>query len=174
MRRRPLDVRALATSITLGAVILAGWAALLGALAQPKDLKARLAAVDRQLTQAERLARASGDAAAFPEGTVCAAAGPGADALKRRIETSAAAASVALTDLAVTPAATDDASGQLTPIRLELQASGKHEAIVAMLAALDRDRPTLFVETADLKPQAGGAVNLKLIGRVQCWTSAHP
>ncbi|MBS0297125.1 MAG: hypothetical protein JSR45_12505 [Proteobacteria bacterium] len=160
--------------MTAVVVVAALWAALLGAISQPKDLKARLAAIDTRLDEAERLTKSRGDAAAYADGTVCAETGQGADALKKRIETGAAAASVALTSLAVTPASGVDAGGQLSPVRLELEASGKHEAILALLAALDRDRPAIFVDTADLKPQAGGGVTLKLNGRVLCWTSAHP
>ena len=174
MRHRPIDVRLALAAVTSVAVVAALWAALLGAVSQPKDLKARLAAVDARLNQAERLTHARGDASAYADGTVCADVGRGADALKRRVETGAAAASVSLTSLAVTPASAADATGQLSPVRLELQASGKHEAVLALLGTLDQDHPAIFIDTADLKPQAGGGVTLKLNGRVLCWTSVHP
>ena len=83
MRHRPIDVRLALAAVTGVAVVAALWAALLGAVSQPKDLKARLAAVDARLNQAERLTHARGDAAAYADGTVCADVGRGADALKR-------------------------------------------------------------------------------------------
>jgi hypothetical protein len=160
----------MAATAAAGVAVLT--ALTLSAFSRPADLDRRLAVVDGQITRAERLALSPSDGASYPAGAVCASVGPGADALKRRVETRAAAASAALTALAVDPG-TNVAVGEgaLVPIRLKLEASGKYEAMVGLLQGLAAERPTIFVDTADLKPQSGGAARLQLSGRVLCWPS---
>jgi hypothetical protein len=174
MRPEPY-ARTTLTLATAAAAIALVSALGLSALARPQDLKARLAVVEDEVARAERHASAPGEAGAFPAGAVCAAPGPGADALKRRIETDAAAASVSIGALSVdvpTPDADSAAvasASPLTAVRLQLQVNGKYEAVAAMLGALDSGGPVIFVDSADLKPQSGGAASLKLTGRVLCW-----
>ncbi len=171
MRRTAVDVPTAFAGVTLAVVCAGGLFLTLGGFARPHDLKARVAAVETQVARVERLAALPGDPNAYAPGAVCAEAGPGADALKQRVEANAAAASVALTALAVTPSG--DVLGQTTPVSLKFEATGKYEATLLMLNLLARSQPQVFVETVDLKPQAGGSAVLKLSGRVLCWTSAR-
>jgi hypothetical protein len=173
MRRPTVEVGTVVGAAALGLALAVALFFALSSLTQPQAFKDRARAVEEQITRAERLAAGPGDPRAFAPDAVCASSAQGADELKRRIETGAAQTSVAVTGLAVSPARSDEASGQITQIRLQFEASGKYESVVQLLGALSRPMPEIFVDTIDLKPQSAGGAVIKFTGEAFCW-SARP
>jgi hypothetical protein len=173
MRRPKIEVGVVVGAAVLGLVLAVALFFTLSSLTRPQAFKERARAVEEQITRAEQLAAGPGDLRAFTPGAVCASSAQGADELKRRIETGAAQASVAVTGLAVSAASSDEPSGQITQIRLQFEASGKYESVVQLLGALTRPMPEIFVDTIDLKPQSAGGAIIKFTGEAFCW-SAHP
>jgi hypothetical protein len=172
-RRGTVDIGALGGVAALAAVCaVAGfWGA--SALARPADVKARLAELEAQTVRVEHAARARGGADRWPEGAVCPRPAVGAVALQARLSNAAAAAGVKLGAVSVsTPAPPGEGDGPLTRVPFRLQAAGDYRAVLLMLDVLDKAQPTVFVDTADLKPGPGD-VKLDLSGEVLCWTYAR-
>jgi hypothetical protein len=171
-RRAPLDTQAVLTAAILALVTgLAGWMAL-SWVATPADLAPRLAQVERQTGQAEDLLSHNGHIRAYPIDAVCArAAGPAAARLKQDVQTAAAGAGVAVTRLEISAGVADEAMGGLSPINIGLEASGRYDQTVALLGALAKLRPQIFVDQSDLNSKVS-AVSLKLYGHAYCSISA--
>jgi Type II secretion system (T2SS), protein M subtype b len=172
-KRLGFDVRTAVTGVTAVVVVGGLTFTLLSMLSRPQDFKSRVRSLDHEISRVERLSKSKGDAGAYAAGAICDNPAVGANALETRARNAAAAASVALTGLSATPPLADDQGGPTAPVALQFSASGKYEAVVAMLSSLDRDEPEIFVDAADLKPAAAGQVTLKLTGRILCWTSAR-
>jgi hypothetical protein len=172
-KSKSIDVKSIVAGVTGGVIIAGGFYLMLGALSHPQDFKARAHTLDGEISRTERLTKDRGDAQAFPAGAVCDNSHAGADDLTRRVQGAAAAASVVLANFTVTPPADGATHGAAAPVAVQFSATGKYEAVLGMLSAMDRAQPQIFVDTADLKPSSGGAVSLKFSGSVLCWTSAH-
>lgn len=172
MKRDLITPRIAIVALVLLAASAGLWSVLLFRLAAPDHMKVRVVALESSLDRINRVARARGDAGSFAAGAVCAAAGPGANALVTRIEQAAAGAGVALKTLSVRPGE-DTGTAELTPIAVQVEALGRQDAMMSMLSTLSQGGTTIFVETADLKPQAAGMIDLKLNGRALCWNAAR-
>ena len=157
-------------------VILAAIAffALLAMIARPRHYGERVEAVQSRLDDIERITHASSRPWAYPPGAVCSGpAEAGAEALKQRIALSATAAGVSVAEVSTAPGYADAGIGGLTPVSLQVAATGRYDFLVDFLAALAAGRPQIFVETGDLTSKVSSA-ELKLTGRVFCSTSARP
>jgi len=173
MKRRRLDSSKVVTAATLSLVAgVAGWAGL-SLLAQPPDLNARLAGVRQQTETAEDLLHGATHAADYPAGAVCGkAAGSEADDLRQAVQALARQAGVNLTRVDVTPGVGDEATGDLTPVNIQIEASGRYDQTVGLMAAMAKLRPLIFVDQSDLTSQVS-AVTFKLSGHAYCSISAH-
>ncbi len=136
-------------------------------LARPSDYGDRRAALAAKVERMEMLA-AKGGRASLAAGAVCRSAGE-ADlvAFKQSLAATAEKASVTLTDLAAAP---DESMGLLAPVSLQLQATAPYEAISPWLETLAAGSPAVFVDSLDIVSRPP-TVNLKLKGKVFCWSS---
>ena len=164
--RAGLDVAGgtLAMGLLVGAAVVA-YLIFVG-ISTPPHFKARLAQIDRKLAAADAALRKGAGSSAYSKGVVCADSAERATAaLQSRVQAAASAAGVTISNLAATPGS----SGQvgLTPIGLQFEASGHNDAVIAMLASLSRQTPTIFTDSADLTSQVS-AVDLKFQGRIYC------
>lgn len=142
------------------------------ALAQPHDLKTRLAAIDGQADRAAAILSAPGDPYAYAPGSVCIGPSePAAQALKGRIEAVAAETKVAVSNLQLSARQADPARGA-SGVDLELDASGQYDAVVLMLGRLAALRPLIVVDAVDLQPRVS-TVSLRLTGQILCATYAR-
>jgi hypothetical protein len=175
MRRRAqtdLSLVALAPAIAVVGAALAF--ATLSGLARPDHYGARMRGLNDQLSQAEAQLHGAADAGAYPAKALCrSSADQAALDLRQRLQSQAAAASVAVADVLAAPAATESPDPRLVPVTLQFTASGRYEQVVALLSSLAKSQPEIFVDTLDLRPDAANA-RLKLTGRVFCSSSARP
>jgi hypothetical protein len=173
MRRKPeidvnLAVAAATIALAAGAAMFAG----LTIIARPAHYSARLAAAGQQLAAAEALLKTSGgDAGVYPAQALCSGAPEAAAAaLRQRLQAAAAAAGASLANVEADPELAEGEGRGLRPIVLRLDATGRYDQVVSMLASLARSQPELFVDSVDLKSLTS-AVDLKLSGRIYCSTS---
>jgi hypothetical protein len=170
--QRPIDVNTTVMAVTIAVfVALIGYLTLV-MISRPSRLTPRLAEASARADEAAGLTAASRGLALFPAGTVCAdAPAPASHALEQRLRGAAAAAGVTLGAVTTAPSAGDEALGGLTQVTFQVDATGRYEAVMAMLGTLGSAGPKLFIDTADLKSETP-TVALKLSGREFCSTAA--
>jgi hypothetical protein len=162
--------------VVFGAVVIGLAAALLttGGLmmvAAPTDGKARLAHLAQSLAQMESAALTAGGSSDYPAGAVCPSRADAPAMLQQRFQTSASATGVTLSELTVADPYQNEDSG-LTTVEFSIGATARYDALLLFLGLIDKSRPQVFVDTANLTPKTS-VVTLKLTGRVLCWTTAR-
>ena len=174
MARKPIDANTALMAVTIAAFVAVAFYLLLSMAARPHGLTPRLGQVSGEVAQVETTLARAGGASPYAPGAVCHDAGPAAEAaLRQRLQAGASAAQVNLANLTTAVGVGDEAQGSLMPVTFQVEASGHYEAVVALLGALTKAEPEVFIDTADLKSQAA-SVALKLSGRVFCSTAARP
>jgi hypothetical protein len=154
--------------IVLALVVATGAAELLKVVATPSDYDARLAAVEQQVSRAERLASTPGDGAAYPKGAVCEGlSGPGFGKARGSLEDAATAEG--LQGLQVAWGQPVDGGARIGSLPFTLRIEGPYEKVVTFMDRVSRGAPAVFVDSADLTGSGLGA-QLSLSGRVFCWT----
>jgi hypothetical protein len=170
--QRPIDVNTTVTAVTIAVFVALIVYLTLAMISRPSRLTPRLAEAAARADEAAGLTAASRGLALFPAGTVCAEApAPAGHALEQRLRAAASVAGVTLGAVSTAPSAGDEALGGLTQFTFHVDASGRYEAVLAMLGMLDGVGPKLFIDTADLKSKTP-MVALKLSGREFCSTAA--
>lgn len=166
-RARALDVNAVALGVAaaLAGGVIAYFA--LSSMARPAGASARIAEVARQTADVDRMAGKTRTPSPYPVGAVCDGADAGAAAVRQTVTTLAGQAGVFLADVQAQPQTPDEANGGLQPVRLVVSGSGSSDGVQALLRALSKSTPSIFVDTLDLRP-TDGAVALKLSGRFFC------
>jgi hypothetical protein len=173
MARRTVDVNTALMAVTIAAFVAVVFYLVLSLVARPHGLTPRLSQVSGEVGQVETTLAGARGTSPYAPNAVCHDAGPAAEAaLKQRLQSAASAAQVSLASLASGVGAGDEARGGLVPVTFQVEASGHYEAVVALLGALAKAEPEVFVDTADLKSQTA-SVALKLSGRVFCSTAAR-
>ena len=167
-----VDVQVVATAFTVAAGVAVALWLIFATIAHPSRVSARMADLDRRLDEADRLAATATGPLTQPPGAIChQEADSAVAALKQRLQANASANGLTLSNLAVSPGAGDEALAGLTPITFSLEANGRYDAVVTMIAGLGKAEPELFVDQADLKSQTS-SVDLKFSGRLYCLTTA--
>jgi hypothetical protein len=170
-KAKTLDVNLYGIAVTLAVASACFSAFALSRLSHPADYKESTASIAAKLDRADKLLKAPGDAFAYPVATLCSDQVAATDALKKGVETGAAASSVALTSLLVNASSSVSPGAELSPIEVRFEATGQYEALLQLLNSLSKTQPEVFVESLDLKPQTS-TVSMKFSGRAFCWTSA--
>lgn len=153
----------LAGLVTLG---LSSWA--MASLAQPRDYKTRLAALEQSISEIEKGAPGQ-RIAGFNEKTLCRGALiPAAAAVRSDLVRRAASAGLSLKALESSPGT---GIGQLSAIDVTFTAEGPYEGAVKLIGALETSRPEVFVDSVEIAPQSG-QTRLTVKGRAFCWSSA--
>lgn len=173
MKSRDLiDINAVVTVMTAGAIAAVALFIILSMLAKPSDFSARASAIEAKTERAESLFRAGTGANAFAPGSVCEQGVEAqASALKAHVQSTAQGAGVTLASLGAAPAGPGQDGVTLSAVGLQFQASGRYDQVMGLLAGLANSRPAIFVDTADLISRTS-SVDLKFQGRVFC--SARP
>jgi hypothetical protein len=156
----------------LALAVAASGAALMGlilvtASAAP-NMKARLEALDVRTERIQALSRQAPADAMGPPDSLCHQ--DPAEAAKREHDAVAvlgAQANVTLDAVDARPDLSGDTQAGLTPIRLRVSATGSYESIMALLAALSRQRPLVYVDSLDLTPKVSN-VTAVISGRSFC------
>lgn len=170
--RSRVSVQAAVTGSTIAVGVLASLWLLLSALATPPGLAANTAALERKISMAEQLSQGAAGPIDHQVGAVChQSPATAASAIKLRLQAASAAKGLSVSNLATGPATADEAQGGLVPVTFTLEASGRYDQAVLLIAALAKSQPEIFVDQADLKSQTS-QVLLKLSGRLYCSTSA--
>ena len=161
--RFDMSLAMFAVAAGLGAAIATSFA--LSMLARPMGIDEQTQGLARQADEAEGLLRKVKGAPNYPAGAICDS-GPDA-AVAGLTKAIGGAPGVTLASLNGIPRAPDEAHGGLQPISVSVQASGQYGALVGMLKSLSQVTPTFFVDTLDLKSEAG-TIKLKMSGRTFC------
>ena len=173
MARRPVDTNTALMGVTITALVGVVCYLMLGLIARPPGVTPRLRRLTGDVAQVETIQAGARGVLPYAPGAVCHDPGRAAQAaLRQRLQGAAGATQVTLANLTTAVGAGDEAGGGLTPISFQVEASGHYDAVVALLGALAKSGPEVFVDTADLKSQTP-AVALKLSGRVFCSTTAR-
>ena len=170
--RSRISVQAAITGSTIAAGVLAALWLVLSAVATPPGLAASTAALERKISAAEQLTQKASGPLDHGGGAVChQSLTVAATALKQRLQTTSTANGLSVSNIATAPGTADEAQGGLAPVTFTLEASGRYDQTVLLIAALAKSQPEIFVDQADLKSQTS-QVLLKLSGRLYCSPSA--
>ena len=154
-----------AIAVVVGAV--AGLA--LGLLSRPAEVDPRMAGVRDAMARVQRLNSQPGTPGTLPLGAVCDGdLAKAAAAYRAEVGKAAGRHKMSASGLTVEPVP-DRPQGQLTPLSLQWKGAGEYTALVALLADLAVEKPTLFVEVLDIKPR-GSRAEFELKGKIWCWT----
>jgi hypothetical protein len=170
-RKRRADTQAIVGALTVAFLAAAVFYLGLSLISLPGGFSGRLAEVDQQTADAERILVRSGTGSPYQVGAVCNDYAAATAQLRQQLQTQAASAGLTLTNFSAVPGAPDEALGGLRPQSLIVEASGRYDAVVGLLGALAKSQPQIFVDTLDLKSQTS-SVALKLSGRFFCSTLA--
>ena len=156
--------------LTLIAAV-AAWS-LMSWLSKPTNFDVRMSELAKQVSRSETLAASAGALDSHPAHAVCPGLRPeDLDRLRASVGAAAVRAGLPAPSLTFSAAeATQTAS--MAPVKLNLQATGGYEAMLGLISQLERSEPEIFVDSLDLRTSAA-TVDLKLSGKVFCWTSAH-
>jgi Type II secretion system (T2SS), protein M subtype b len=156
----------------LVAVIAAvGAGAALSHIARPPGFEGRLAAASKTIARAQALSRPGASRSAHGAHAVCP--GPGAenlDAIRATLVAAAARAGLPQPEISLAALGGGD-NDTIEPVRVNLRSEGPYNVVLNLLGELDTAQPELFVDSLDLKPKTT-AVDLRLSGKVFCWTVA--
>ncbi len=172
-RRQRFESHRLVTGFTIVAGLAITLWLILSQVARPPGVAARSAGIGRQIAEAERLGQTASGPLVHPAGAVCRQSpAAAAAALQQRLQSGASANGLTVASLVVVPGAGDEALGGLTPITFTIEANGRYDAAVLLVAGLAKAQPEIFIDQADLKSQTS-SVTLKLSGRLYCSISAR-
>jgi hypothetical protein len=168
---------ALNAGVIAGAALVAVIAAVgaglaLSHIAKPPGFEARLAAVSKTIDRAQALSRPGVSRSAHGAHAVCP--GPGADnldAIRGTLIAAATRAGLPQAEISLAALGGGD-NDMIAPVRVSLRSEGSYSAVLNLLGQLDTAQPELFADSLDLKPKTT-AVDLRLSGKVFCWTVAH-
>ena len=163
-RSDALSLALLGAGVALAAAVLLGLS--LSQIAKPPEMAQRLTALDAQARQAELFLRTTSPTGPAAPSALCRDRAEGAHRLQDSIGALANQVSLAPELLDVRAENTDRLDG-LQPLRVRLTATGSYESAVALLAALARQTPQVFVDSLDLTPKVSN-VTLTLSGRAFC------
>lgn len=166
-----LGLVAVAPALAVAGAVVAFLA--LSNLAKPIHYTERTRALNDQLGQAQSLLDAPGDAGAYPAKALCQVSPDQAALdLRQRLQSQAAAGSVAVVDIAATPQPGETLE-KITPVTLQFTATGRYEQVIGLLGTLSKSEPEIFADSLDLRSDTNN-VKLKFAGRVFCSDSARP
>lgn len=153
--------------LVLTASVLAGLGVffLLGLIARPAAQATRLAVVEQQVAEAERLARRR---PAPKAGQMSACAGRDAAAFERvrqQVLTAGARHNVALSNVFADAEGAED--GAWMTVNLTFVGNGQQDDVVALLDAIADLRPTVFADSVDMTV-GHGSVDVSFSGKVVC------
>jgi len=158
--------------ILAGAVAVAAIAiGLMSLIAIPSGAHARLSTATAAVAAMERAMAKAGSASAYPAGAVCPSKAEGVSLVQRRLQETAAAAGIPISDVTVAQGSSNEASG-LTPISISFNAKAQYDVLLKFLGSLGENQPEVFVDTADITPDTSVAT-LQFSGQVLCWTIAR-
>ncbi|HEX7761130.1 MAG TPA: GspMb/PilO family protein [Caulobacteraceae bacterium] len=174
MKSRDLiDINAVVTVMTAGALVAVAFFFILSAIARPGGFTASMASLEDGGARAESLFRSGERANAFAPGSVCeGGVDTQAAAIKDRVQAAAQGAGVTLASLSAAPAGPGQDGVTLSAVGLQFQANGRYDQTMSLLAQLSNGRPAIFVDAADLVSKTS-SVDLKFQGRVFCSASAR-
>ncbi|MGA0601542.1 GspMb/PilO family protein [Caulobacter sp. KR2-114] len=172
-RREPMDINRIVLPVTAGAAAAVLVFLALSTLASPSGFSGRMGELEQSLGKSEQEIRSSGSLT-YAAGSVCETSQAQAvEALKGRVQAAAQAAGVTLASLNAAPGPQGQGGMTLSPVTLQLQASGHYDQVMGLLASLANDKPAIFIDSADLVSKTS-SVDLKLQGRVFCSNDARP
>jgi hypothetical protein len=167
-----LDAAAIAASAGLATIVGVAVLAALFMISQPPRLRNREVELQSQILTAQDLAGHPGTAGAYPLGALCSGPlDPALRALSPRLRAEAASSGVTLAELSAVPATRDLKRVHVEAASVQLDIHGSYGAVLDFLGRETSARPSLFVDTLDLKPDAS-KFEAVLKGRVIC--SASP
>jgi hypothetical protein len=138
---------------------------------RPPGLAESVAKITRQVDEIERLGARFKGFSPYPADAVCeTSASSATGAFRQRLQTAASNVGVNLANVAAAPGEPDEASGGLQPIAVRFEASGQYAAVVGLLQTLAKFRPSLFVDSVDLKSETT-SVSLQFSGHLFCSTT---
>lgn len=152
-----------AIAVVAGALAGAG----LSLLGRPTDADPRMAQIRDTMVQVGRLDSQPGTPGILPLGAVCGGEpGKAAEIYKAALAASAGRHKLAPSAISVTMAG--GSAGGLTPLTVQWKGAGDYAAFVGALSDLAGEKPTLFIEALDVKPQ-GPRAEFALKGKIWCW-----
>ena len=143
-------------------------AAVLAAVARPRDFGLRLAKVEADAASAERLLHKRDLPQALPADGVCPSLSPEA-AQRLRSDLARVGEAFRLEHIVVEVAPEPPARGSdpLAALRIRLEASGQYDAALGALSRLEDVRPIVFIDSADIASKTS-FVTLAVSGRAYC------
>lgn len=171
--RDPVDFNQIMLPVTATAATAVLVVIALSTLARPSGFSGRMGDLEDSVTASEQSLKA-GSGLSYAPGSVCDRTQvEEADAIKARLQAAAQSAGVTLTSLNAAAGPQGQGGVTLSPVTLQVQANGRYDQVMTLLTDLANDRPTIFIDTADLVSKTS-SVDLKLEGRVFCSNDAHP
>jgi len=153
-----------AIAVVAGAIVGVG----LSLFGRPADADPRMAQIRDTMVQVRRLNSQPGAPGLLPLGAVCSGQpAKAAELYKAALSASAGRHKLAVGAISVT--AVSAGAGDLTPLAVQWNGAGDYAAFVGVLSDLAAEKPTLFIEALDVKPQ-GSRAEFALKGKIWCWT----
>ncbi len=151
---------ALAVGMSLFAIIV-----VLMCLSNPPHVKSRMAELTTDGEAVASAARAGGDLALFPPGSVCS--GQLGDGYKTNLNLALSNAGLTVSTLDIGDAGRGSETLPLDVYHLTLKASGTYENTLTALEALRHARPRLFLDSLAIRNHTS-SVDLEIEGRLYC------
>jgi len=168
--RQPLGLKELAPAAGVAAACALAMGLGLAWASAPPQFSARLAGLSAEANQARDLMRTSPVDRLYSQDAFCRAEPAStAKTLRDSLSATAAQANLSVDFLEAHPEAPAEGLGVLTPIRLKFTVTGSYEGVVALLAALARQRPDVFADGLDVTAKTAN-VTASFSGRAFCAT----